>query len=64
MFQLQLSALFEAQCADPRQYGRDVGEETLHEVQPCLHLGCLVGGEIVEHQMDISTRGHGLGDLA
>ena len=33
-------------------------------VQPCLHLGRLVGGVIVQNQMHIAARRHGLGDLA
>ena len=32
--------------------------------QPGLHVGRLVGGVIIENQMNISPRGHGLIDLA
>ena len=33
-------------------------------VQPGLHLGRLVGGVVVEHQMHIAPRGHSLVDLS
>ena len=32
-------------------------------VQPGLHLGRLVSGVVVEHQMHVTTRGHGFVDL-